>query len=769
MSSNMPSPRPASGTDMAAITRAPLFAEPEYRVEGPHKVTGQANYAADAKQPGMLWAAYVRSPHPHALIRSIDTAAARALPGVHAVLTAADLPPSARFGRRLQDYPVLCRDRVRFIGDRVASVAAETRELAEAAAALVNVEYEELPAILRPEDALADGAPILHPEADQYTFLAERGPRRQFPHANIQGYDLVTHGTDDERERAFRTAYRVFEHSFRTPRLHQGYIEPHACLVWIDDDGTVRIVSTNKSPFHLREQLASTVKLEEHHVVVHSEYIGGDFGGKGLSFDEYTCYFLARATGRPVKAVMTYVDELGAANPRHASHIRLRTAVDEQGHFLAHESTALIDGGAYAAGKVIPSLIVPAHMTLAAYHAPLARLELTCVYTNLVPCGHNRAPGDLQASFAGESHVDMIARELGIDPLELRLRNAVRDGLPNPAGHAFHEPRSVEVLEMLRREAHWDEPLPSGRGRGVAFGQRHVGTGRTTVVTRLLPDGRIQVLTGSPEQGTGTYTVIQRVAAKSLSVDPAHIVVTHVDTPDAEPDAGVGGSRAANVYGNATFESVTALKARLEDLAAEILGWPAGHVRIDADAFRDASGQSVSFLDVTRRIAQGAPVETSGSYASPQHAEISSENFCAYAVEVELDHETGAVRVCDAVFVADVGTIFNPVAHEGQLQGGFMYGLGSALTEELLIQDGRVTTLTLGEYKLPAVGDAPPLRVVLLPAQDGPGALGGKSAGELTNTTVPPAIANAVAAAGARVAELPITAERVLAELARLA
>jgi CO/xanthine dehydrogenase Mo-binding subunit len=221
------------------------------------------------------------------------------------------------------------------------------------------------------------------------------------------------------------------------------------------------------------------------------------------------------------------------------------------------------------------------------------------------------------------------------------------------------------------------------------------------------------------------------------------------------------------VYGNATFESATALKTRLEELASEVLGWPAGGVRIDADAFRDASGQSVSFLDVTRRIAQGAPVETSGSYASPQHAEVSSENFCAYAIEVELDRDTGAVRVCDAVFVADVGTIFNPVAHEGQLQGGFLYGLGSALTEELLIQDGRVSTLTLGDYKLPVVADAPPLQVVLLGAQEGPGALGGKSAGELTNTTVPPAIANAVAAAGARVTELPITAERILAQLAR--
>jgi CO/xanthine dehydrogenase Mo-binding subunit len=744
----------------------PLFEVPEYRVDGWLKVTGGARYAADVSRPEMLWAAYVRSPHPHARIVAIDTEAAKQTPGVHAVLTGADLPSNARFGRRLQDYPVLARDRVLFVGDRVAAVAAETRAAAEQAAKLVRVEYESLEPILAPEHALRDAAPILHPESAAYTFLAERGPRRSFAHPNIQGQGIVSNGSDEERKAAFERAYRVFEHTFSTPRLHQGYIEPHACLVWIDDDHTVQIVSTNKSPFHLRDQLASAVGLNKDDVAVHSEYIGGDFGGKGLSLDEYTCYFLARETGRPVKAVMSYADELGSANPRHAASITLRTAVDQEGHFLAHESEALLDGGAYAAGKVTPMLIVPAHSTLTAYHVPQARQVVTLVYTNHVPCGHNRAPGDVQASFAAESHVDMIARELGIDPIELRLRNVVRDGKPNVAGHAFHAPRGVEVLETVRREAGWDQPLPANRGRGIAFGQRHVGTGSSAVTCRLLPDGRVEVLTGSPEQGTGTFTVIQRVAASALSIRPERIRVTHVDTPDAEPDAGVGGSRATGVYGNATHAAATSLKSNLVDLAAEVLGWSAGDVTLDQDTFRDSSGRSASFVEVSQQIARGATVEASGSYnTEAAHDEASAENFCAYAAEVELDPATGQISVCDVVFVADVGSVINPTAHTGQLQGGFVYGLGSTLTEELKVEDGQVITLTLGDYKLPSLPDTPPLRIVLLAPQPGPGALGAKAAGELTNTTVAPAIANAIAAAGARVTQLPITAERVLASL----
>jgi CO/xanthine dehydrogenase Mo-binding subunit len=747
-----------------------MFAEPEYRVEGHLKVTGRARYAADVRQPeGMLHLVYVRSPHAHAFIRSISTARALQVPGVHAILTGADLPAHARFGRRLQDWPVLAQGRVRFIGDRVAAIAAETRQAAEEAAALVDVEYEELPVLASPEDAMADGAPILHPEADQYVYLG--GKRPPVPHPNVQGQVIVSVGTDEERAWAFSRAHRVFEHTFRTPRQHQGHIEPHACAAWIEPDGRVHVVSTNKTPFTLRAQMSRTIGVPEDQIVVDSAFIGGDFGGKGTSFDEYTCYFLARAAGRPVKAEMRYADELGAGNPRHASVARLRTAIDAEGQFLAHESHIVFDGGAYAGGKPLDGLVVRGGLaTLSPYRVPQVRLELLSVYTNNVPGGHMRAPGEVQALFAGESHVDLIAREMGIDPIELRQRNAVRSGETCAPGEKVRESRVVEVLETARREIGWDSPLAPGRGRGVAVDLRHVGGGKTAMRFRLLPDkAQVEVLTGMVDQGAGAHTVIRRVAAASLSVKPSRIVIRYGDTSEALPDPGAGGSRVTHVIGRAALDGGQRLRSVLQDLAAEAFGWPAGDVRLADDRFVvDGESASFSFEEVVARLGSGPPVEVRGEYAEAAHGHDEGGDFNAsvYAVEVSVDADTGLVQVCNAVQVVDVGTVINPLAHQGQLNGGFGFGLGAALMEDLFVSDGKVAAMSLGEYKLPTQMDMPPLRTVLLHTDVGPGPFGAKAVGEVTNSGVAPAIANAIQdAIGARVFELPLTAERVLAAL----
>jgi CO/xanthine dehydrogenase Mo-binding subunit len=765
---------PTSHHEQAVLSPdvAALLAVPEQRVEGQLKVTGQARYAADLQLPGTLWAAFLGSPVPHARIVSIDTSAARAIAGVHAVLSGDDVR-GARFGRRLQDWPVLAWDRVRFIGERVAAVAAEGPEAADEAARAIQVEYEELPPIFEPHEALADGAPILHEEASEYTYLG--GTRPAMPHPNLQGYHLVQKG-DPDIERAFARADRLFEYTFSTPREHQGHIEPHATVVWIDQDGIVHVVSTNKTPFSLRQQMASTTGLPPERIVVDSAFIGGDFGGKGTSIDEYACYYLARATGRPIKAVMSYVDELQAANPRHAAVMRLRTGVDRNGRFVAHESEMVFNGGAYAGGKPAPALVpIGGLATLAAYNVPNTRLELKTVYTNTVPGGHMRAPGEVQALFAGESHVDMIARELDMDPLTLRLLNAVREGDSGPANDHFREPRAVEVLETLRRETQWGQKsLPPNRGRGISLGVRHIGGGKTSVAFRLLSDGTIEALTGLPDQGGGAYTVIRRVAAAALSVEPERIVVTYGTTASAPEDPGAGGSRVTHIVGQAAHNGAVILKERLEELASEVMGWPAGQARLEHDRFaiRDPSAglesETASFAEVAARIARGTPVEVRGSYDGSGHGpdEAGDFNFAAYMVEAEVDPETGRVRIHGVVLVADVGAIINPVAHQGQLEGGFVYGLGAGLMEHLPIQDGKVLTLSLGEYKLPSAADTPPFRTVLLPTTIGPGPFGAKMAGELSNTGVAPAIANAIAAAvGARLTTLPLTAEGVLQAL----
>jgi len=749
----------------------PSFAEDEYRIEGHAKVTGRAQYVADLRPSGTLWAAYRRSDAAHARILRVDTTAARALPGVHAVLTAEDIG-GALFGRRLLDQPVLAGERTRFIGERIAAVAADSPEIAAEAAQLIEVEYEELPAVHTTDAALAPEAPILHEEASSYTYIGGERPERSHP--NIQGEVHVRREVEALPER-FAAAAHVFEHAFATPRHHHGYIEPHACIVWIDEDEIVHVATTNKAPFTLRNQMATALDLPPEKLDIDAGYIGGDFGGKGYSIDEYPCYFLARATGRPVKSVMSYVDELGAANPRHAATIRLRTAVDAGGRFLAHEARVVFDGGAYAAAKPLPPLILAGGVqTMAAYDIPSVSIEVVTVYTNSAPAGHMRAPGEVQAMFAGESHVDLIARELGIDPIELRLRNVAIDGERGGSGDLPREARARELLEIIRDQADWNSPLPSGRGRGMAIGLRHVGGGKTALRVRFDRSGTIHVLTGIPDQGGGAHTVIQRVLASVASVAPHRIHVERGSTAVAPFDPGVGGSRTTHLASQAAARAGVALRAALEEAASRTLGEATERIALVDDwligeggANRVALGQAASVL-----VGEAGEIGVEGRYEAHAHGpdDPGDYDYGAYVVEVEVDRETGEVRIERATLVADVGTIINPVAHQGQLAGGFAFGLGQAVLEELDVDEGgRVTTLNLGDYKLPTTMDVPPMSTILVPTHVGPGAFGTKMAGELSNTAVAPAIANAIHdAVGVRLHELPLTAERVRTALREL-
>jgi len=701
---------------------------PEWRVEGRDKVTGAARYAADVTRPGMLHAAFAGSPYPHARVVSLDVSAARTVPGVRAVLTGADVRP-ARFGRRLQDWPVLAWDRVRFIGDRVAAVAADTLEAAEEAAAAIAVEYEELPAVLDPDAALAPDASVLHPDAAEYTYFGGTRPARAHP--NVQGQVVHEHG---DVAAGFENAAAVFEHEFSVPRVHQAYIEPRASLVWLEGE-TVRVITTNKAPFPLRDQMAVTIGVPAERIVVDTPHVGGDFGGKGLSLDEFALYFLARATGRPVRSVLRYADELQLSNTRHAARIRLRTGVDREGRITAHQARVVFDGGAYAAGKPVASVLPGGPtLTLAGYHVPAARVEAIAAYTNTLPAGHSRAPSQPQHTFAAESHLDRIAREMRIDPVDLRQRNAIRAGETDVEGAVWHDSQAPRVLATLRAASQWGGTVGKDHGRGVAFSARHVGRGKTSLTVTLMADGIVEVLTGVADQGGGAHTMIQRVVARELGIEVARVRVRRGDTGEANVDPGVGGSRVTPVAGNAALDGARKLKARLAELGLS--------------------------LDEAARAA--TPLVVTGEGAQNEHL----YGVYAYSIEVSVDRETGCFRVVDAVLVADVGTVINPVAVRGQLEGGFVFGLGQAVMEELRLEDGRVTTTNLGDYKIPTIADAPPLRLVLITDAPGPGPFGAKSVGELANPAVAAAIANAIdAAVGARVMSLPITAEKVHARL----
>jgi CO/xanthine dehydrogenase Mo-binding subunit len=698
------------------VTAAVPFAQPEVRHEGHLKVTGQARYTGDHYPDGVLHVACLASPTPHATITRIETRAARDSAGVHAVLTGADIG-DVRFGRHLRDLPVLATDRVRFIGQRVAAVAAETREAAEEAVRLIEVDYDDLPPVFDPRQALTSDAPVLHPEAAGYLTM-RGGTRELLEHLNLQG-DLLTGHDPEEMERAFEAADRVFEHTFRTPRQHQGYIEPHGALVWFEGE-VCHVISTNKAPFTLRSHMAAVTGHPAEKIDVYNRFIGGDFGGKGFSIDEFVCFYLARATGRPVRSVMSYVEELSGAGPRHAAEITLRTGVTRTGVFVAHSADVVFDGGAYAAGKAAADLVPHGGLdTMSAYAVPATRHRLRTVYTNSVPGGHMRAPGEVQAVFAGETHVDLIAEELGLDPVELRRRNLrgadrVADGAATVA---------EEVLSRAAAGVDWTATRSPGRGVGIAVYRRKGGAGRGGVVLRALDADRFEVVTGAADQGSGTVTMIARVAAAALGVDESCIEVIQQPTAVAMFDQGAGASRVTRVLGAATLLAATDLRKML----AEAPRFP---------------------IEVAR--------EAEAPRAEDSHA------FGAVSVEVEVDVETGQITVLSAVLVADTGTVINPLSHRGQLEGGFAFGLGAALMEELPVEDGQVLAGSLGDYKLPTAPDMPPLTVVNVGDTEGTGPFGAKPVGEFGNLGVAPAIGNAVArATGVRLRQLPLSAEAV--------
>ena len=627
-----------AGTSATATsTVADVLAKDEIRIEGRGKVSGQTKYTADLARPNMLWAAFATSPYAYARVGHIDTSAAKALPGVRAVLTAADIG-QRRVGRNIMDWPVLAYDVVRLIGDRVAAVAADTREIAEEAARLIDVEYDELTPILDPSDALVPDAPVLHRDRASYFFKSYQGRPAPVPaHPNIQGTNQIRKGADD-LEPLFASAYRVFEHHFTTPRLHCGYIEPRATLVWVDEDGTVHVQSPNKSPFNLREQIAVCCGIPKESIVIETSAIGGDFGGKGFTIDEFPCYFLAKATGRPVRYVQRYSEELSIAATRHRADVTLKTAVDRDGRMIAHQSDVVYDGGAYAGTKPGPFLMAGTGYSTVPYNVANVRVDTKSVYTNQVPAAHVRAPIDVQIFFAWEQHVDMMADALAIDAIDFRLRNVVRHGDTAISDELVHHPMGIEVLEALRRESSYERPLPRGRGRGIAFFCRHTGGGKTSLTMRLAADGTIDVLTGVPDQGAGAHTMLQRVAAAELGIEPARIRVRRGTTAQALADPGAGASRVTHIVGAATKVAAEKLRALLEERTSVTVG-------------------EQTIEHIAKTACADGPVEVigtfDGSHEDPAHPP--DFTFSAFSIDVDVDVETGSYKLRDVVLVTDVG------------------------------------------------------------------------------------------------------------------
>jgi carbon-monoxide dehydrogenase large subunit len=729
------------------------------RVDGEAKVTGAARYAADILRPGMLWAKALRSPHPHARILRLDAALAWSTPGVRAVLTGADVPATL-IGRAMRDMPILPRDRVRFAGEMVAIVAAEDSDAAEEAVGRIAVEYEPLPAVFDALAAIAPDAPTLHsPDAIRAAATTEQTV------PDLHNALSVAMWEKGDVARGFAESDHVFEHTFRTQVQHHGYVEPHACVAEVDADGVVHVWASNKVPFALRRYLAHALGLPLERVVVHPVAVGGDFGGKGSFMDAPHCALLAQRTGRPVRMVMTYAEELQAANPRHAAIVTLRTGVQRDGTLVARQARVIFNSGAYGAFKPIPFLNLPgAGEAAGEYRIPHVRIEAYQVYTNTVPCGHMRGPGEPQAVFAAESDLDLVARALGMDPLALRLRNALRDGDLSPHGHPYHDVHAVETLERAAAAANWDAPRGPNRGHGIALAVKHAQPGGYEIVLRCAENGRLVLTTGLPDTGTGLHTVLRQIVAEEVGVPPAAVDIELVDPAHAPADSGVSASRVTEIGGLAAQQAAAALRERLLATAAAFLECPPETV-ILADGRCVGDGREASLAEIARAAAErGEPLVGRGQAEARELGHI--PGFHVQVADVHVDRATGQVTVERVVSAHDVSTVIHPIGHQGQIDGGVVQALGYALMEEVVYEDGRVQTAHLGEYKLPTMADAPPLVTELVQHPAGPGPYHGKGIGEGPNCPLAAAIANAVEdAVGVRIADLPITAEKVLRAL----
>jgi CO/xanthine dehydrogenase Mo-binding subunit len=725
------------------------------RVEGAEKVSGQAIYGADVHFADALWGKILRSPYPHARIKSIDTSKAWKVPGVKAIVTGKDEPEHYQ-GKSIRDIPVLCWDKVRYIGDKVAAVAAESRDAAEEAVNLIDVEYEELPAVFDVLDAMKPGAPVLHDNAPAY----DGAPAEIMAPAGGNVVNKLTFGKG-EIEKGFAAADLVLEHTFRMPIHHQGYLEPQSFLVKIDDDGTVNAWASTKGPFGSRAQFAKAVGIAPKQIRLQAVHVGADFGGKSGAGELPICYFLARQAKRPVKIVLTHSEELTAMNPDHYTVIKVKTGVTRAGRMTARYLQAIHGTGAYAGMKPGRASIGGAG-SATPYKIDNSYMEALQVYTNTVPCGFWRAPGAIQAAFASESHMDLIAKELKMDPAKFRMMNLVGEGEENALGKSWSGVKAKETLQAALDAAGWKSPKRANVGRGVAMYERGTGAGKVWVNLTAELDGSLTVFTVAGDQGTGLQTILCQTVASEMEVPYDQVRCRIGNTADVSysVDVGFGGSRSTNINSAAAFQASAELRKKLTAQAAQLLGCAEDQVIYKSGQF-SSKGSKRKLLTLSEVVnSTDAPIAVSVETEVPRKG--SSTSFIAQVAEVEVDRETGRVELTKFVSAHDVGTIINPLGHQGQIDGEAIMAIGSGLMEELLHDQGKVTTTHLGEYKIPNILDIPKFKTVLVKGKNGPGPYEAKGIGEHANVTPPAAIANAVDdACGVRLFDVPVTAEKV--------
>ena len=725
---------------------------------GPDVVTGRVRYTLDTRPPaGMLHMKLLRSPHAHARIVAIDPAAAMALPGVRAVLTHAD-SPKKRFSTARHENPLddpddtrVLDDVVRFIGQRIAAVLADTEAAAEAGCRALRVEYETLEAVFDPDAAMRPGAPLLH---------GDKGPESRIPDParNVAGEVRFSEG---DAETGFADADVVHEATYTTQRLQHAALETHAAIGWLDDAGRLTLRASTQTPFLTRRALCDLFDLPADRVRVFCERVGGGFGGKQEMLVEDIVALAVLRTGRPVRLEFTREEQFIGAPSRHPMRVTIRLGATHDGTLTAMRLRVLSNAGAYG-NHSAAVLFHGCGEAIAVYRCANKAVEGYAIYTNTPPSGAFRGYGLSQTVFAVESAMDELARTLRIDPFELRRRNVIRADEPQHDDvrmGSYGLDQCLDLVETsLRNETGAPPPDASWRvGQGMALAMIHTIPPHghfAEARIAVLGGGRYELTVGTAEFGNGTTTVHAQIAAFVLNTTPAAIVIRQSDTGLIGHDTGAFGSTGSVVAGKATERAAMALRDRLLDLGAAWLNADRASCRLHAGSIE--SGAARVDLDTLRAGAELAAV--GGSDGSPRSIAFNVQGF-----RVAVQPETGEIRILRSVQAADAGRVINPMQCRGQVEGGVAQAIGAALYEDLKIDaSGRVENAAFRHYHIPAWADLPRTDVLFADTMDSVGPFGAKSMSESPFNPVAPALANAVAdATGARCRDLPMAPDRV--------
>ncbi len=752
------------------------------RLETRDKITGGAQYTDDMKLPGMLHGAVLGSPYPHARIVSYDTSAAEALDGVAAVLTGDDF--SDPIGPFIKDEFAIAKGKVRYMGDPVAAVAASDIEIARKAIRLIDIEYDELPAVLTPEEATADGAPVLHEDFADYvkTFEAESAP-------NVVAIIQFVEGDVDA---AWDDCDVIVEGEFETQAQQHVYMEPCAALADIDAAGKITVWSGNQSVFHTQAYVAAALGMPMSKVRCITPMVGGAFGAKMEHTVQPIAAALARKAHKPVRVTLSREQDFEMIRARHPAKVWMKTGAKSDGTLVAREVRIVLDGGAYADDS--PGVgAVCALFSRGPYRIENVFLECRPIYTNKLRSGAFRGYGGPQVAMAGETQIDEIAAKIGMDPIDLRLKNAVGAGEEWMFGHTLSQDGLAQCLKRVREASNWDARPRAGangagtrRALGVACMPHLSGLLTSGAIVRILEDGTAVLNTGAVDNGQGSDTVLVQMCAATLGLEVDQVAIATPDTDGSPYNWGTTASRVTYMAGRAVVAAANSAVEQLKERAAMIFECAAEDLELRPGGFIGLKGvpeQMLPFVAVSgfSHWVAGGPVIGTDSFAfdgpelDPKRGLVSGSPFgrigawifAAQVVEVEIDEATGRITPLRVWSAHDIGKAINPGAVQGQIEGGVVQGIGYALHEEMVWDDERLANPSLMDYKIPGTLEAPPeIHTILIEQPDETGPFGAKGIGEPPIVGIAPAIANAVTeATGIRLRRLPMTPERVLRAL----